>query len=172
MLFRSPEETKDMECKTIYMADDFKVHLVALVAGYLGNITLWVPFVVDYKRNESTMTNETLTKLGLEDRAFILILNGSTLVRIGEENIIGRDFLLNCYYLLNFKRKVAAMAIFAIDRTINLLNWPMIKAENQTEEEEIKKLEDELDMYTDKATDIQNKYQSELHKYGMEISKI
>ena len=119
-------EIIEEECEHLQVTFTNNVEILLPVHSKTPNKTLFVPFYVRTLEKATTFSKAALEKLEVKsDHDTLLIIDRKVNPRIGQENILGQDFLQNCLLAIDFISFEAGIAIKTANGTFYTLNWPI-----------------------------------------------
>jgi len=119
-------------CSEININPYFQVEVLLPVKNIDKNISIHIPFIINYKQKFTTFSQYALDKLQVKNNTNITLINDKITVIFGENNILGLDILQRSLLATDFSSYNAGIAIFNKNNSAYVLNWPLDEFKNHT----------------------------------------
>ena len=169
--YKSLKATETLPCERLYITDDYKIKALFLAEHPNTDETLWIPFTINPKQEINTLTKEAMEKLRMGDLRNLFVLHELTFIDIGDENVLGMEYLRSCLMKINYTSNSVGLIVNTVYQNHNMVNWEMAMEDEETEnkKEKLKKKYDEMmDEYNKKEEDIKQ----ELEVYYDELKTL
>ena len=124
--YNKSDSVNEDDCNVIQLLPDRQVEVLLPVVPVGANYSILVPFLVKPAINSTSLSIQGQKNLGVDqDNQNLTILDRELIVKRGEENILGLDFLQHCLLAIDYFSRDAGLAIYDESGAQYAMNWPL-----------------------------------------------
>lgn len=140
--YKTKAQLKTLNCEEIQFTRNYQVEVLLPIFSKIAKEEIYVPFLIKANQKKTTFSRKALKMIGASEGENVLMVNKSLPVVVGEENILGLDFIDDCQIAMDFFDFEVGMAVNGKNGSIHAINWPLDSFKDEgleTKASEVKK---------------------------------